>query len=173
MADSPRLIYWDSCVIIAYLNGDSNYDLKVLDAILDEVAESKGKIKIVSSIFGKVEVVFDATEKTTNTLSPDAEKKIDDFWRDDSVIEVVELHDGIVKAARTLIRESIPNGWRTLEKGDALHLATAMWVGVSEFHTYDLSHLARYESALGFKICAPYAQQPRLVDAPKENPRPS
>jgi predicted nucleic acid-binding protein len=172
MADAPQLIYWDSCVIIAYLNEDSNYDLKVLDAIVDEVGESNGKIKIVSSVFSKVEVVFDATEKTNNRLSPDAEKKIDDFWKDDSVLEVVEFHDGIVKLARTLIRESIPNGWRVLEKGDAIHLATAKWVGVSEFHTYDLSHLARYEQTIGFKICEPYTEQPRLVDAPKGKPRP-
>jgi predicted nucleic acid-binding protein len=170
MAEARRIIYWDSCVIIAYLNADTNYDLKVLDSILEDVSESRGKIKIATSIFSKVEVVFDATEKSNNRLDADAEKKIDDFWRDDSVIEVIEFHDGIARAARTLIRDSIPQGWKVLEKGDAIHLATAKWAEVFEFHTYNLKDFKRYETSIGFTICEPYVAQPRLVDAPRTPP---
>ena len=48
---------------------------------------------------------------------------------------------------------------------DAIHLATAKWLGVDEFHTYDTG-LHKYAANLGFKIIEPYTPQPRLFDEP-------
>ena len=48
-----------------------------------------------------------------------------------------------------------------LRANDAIHLATAKQMDVAEFHTYD-GQLSRYEEVLGFPICEPRSDQPRI-----------
>ena len=47
MPKDPKLIYWDSCVFLSYINGDVER-LGIIDALLLEVSESKGERKIVT-----------------------------------------------------------------------------------------------------------------------------
>jgi hypothetical protein len=136
MANAQQLMYWDSCVFLAYMNNEQDH-VPTIDAFLEGVAKSNGKKKIVTSILAKVEVAVAVTEKNTNRLSDDVEEKIDALWADSSVLELIELHDGIATEARTLIRRAVSRGW-SLKPADAIHLATAIQVGVFEFHTYDL-----------------------------------
>jgi hypothetical protein len=69
----------------------------------------------------------------------------------------------IAKQARAFIRQSIEMGVKTLKPYDAIHLATAEWAGVYEFHTYNLDDFGRVQPLVEFKICEPYAAQPRLI----------
>ena len=161
MDNAPQLIYWDSCVIISYFNNEPER-ITTIEAILEDVSQSGGKKKIVTSTVAKVEVAFVSAEKTELRLTDEAEKIIDDFWADDSVLELIEFHDDIAKLARGLIRDGIPRGWKTLRPMDAIHLATAKWIEASELHTYNLQDFERYQPQVGIKICEPYAIQPKL-----------
>jgi predicted nucleic acid-binding protein len=158
MPDS-RLFYWDANIFLSYLNGDSAR-LPTLDAILEDVSKSN-KDKIVTSVLSKVEVAWVASEKNVRALSQDEEDRIDALWNDPSVIELVDFNDEITHIARSLLRRSMARGWDGLKPNDAIHLATAEWVGATEMHTYD-SRLFRYNELIGLDIKVPIAVQPRL-----------
>ena len=161
MANRTQLIYWDSCVIIAYMNADPGR-LPTIEEILQKVARSNGQMKLVTFMIAKVEVAFVALEKDERTIDPAVEKRFDAFWDDDSVIELVELHDEIAKLARTLMRQTIASGRRTLKPFDAIHLATAKSIGVTEFQTYNIKDFEQLSAALGLTVCEPQIDQPAL-----------
>ena len=159
MPGNPQLIYWDSCVFLTYINADPTR-IDVLDVILHEIRVSNGAKKIVTSIIAKVEVAGSGMEGTTNRLSLDIEQKIDALWNDDSVIGLIELHDAIAMRARELMRKARAQAW-SLKPPDAIHLASAQWLGVEEFQTYD-ERLYKYSTLVGCTICEPYTSQPTL-----------
>jgi len=68
----------------------------------------------------------------------------------------------VATRARNLIREGVPRGWSGLRANDAIHLATAKQMDVAEFHTFD-GQLGRYQDVLGFPICEPRPDQPRIA----------
>ena len=155
-----HLYYWDANVVLYYLNDDPDRK-PILDAILEDISKSS-KDRIVTSVLSKVEVAWIATEKELRILSQDEESRIDAFWDDSSVIELVDLNDEITHLARSLLRESMARGWDRLRPNDAIHIATAEWVDAAEMHTYD-STLFRYKEFIGLDIKIPIAQQPRLL----------
>ncbi len=162
MAKPPQLLYWDSCVFTAYL-GKEPARIVVLESLVDEIQQSDGKKIIVSSELSKVEVAFAAYEKVNKQLDVNYEQLLDDFWADDSVVELIEFHAEIAKKARNLVRESIAMGIKTLKPYDAVHLATAQWIQVSEFQTYNLDHFKPFAGLVNFKICNPHVLQQKLI----------
>ena len=159
MPGKLSFVYWDSCVLLSYINADPGR-IDILEAFLDEIQKSNREKRIVTLILTKVEVAWTATEHTRQALSPIVEQTTDNLWNDESVIGFIELHEGIAIRARDLIRQSLTQGW-SLKPPDAIHLASAQWLGVEEFHTYD-DKLPRYGTMIGCKICPPYITQLRL-----------
>jgi hypothetical protein len=104
-----RLIYWDSCVFLSYINADPGR-IDTLDAILDEIHKSNGEMRIITSILTKIEVAGAAIEYATKILSSAVEQKIETLWNDESVIGLIELHDGIAMRARELMRQALTQG---------------------------------------------------------------
>ena len=145
--------------ILYYLNGDTE-KLPILESILENVSKSN-KDKIVTSVLSKVEVAWVASEKNKRALSQEEESRIDAFWDDSSIIELVDFNEEITHIARSLLRRSMAQGWDGLKTNDAIHLATAEWVGVSEMHTYD-TKLHRYDGFIGLDIKIPNVAQPKL-----------
>ncbi len=47
MPDEPRLIYWDSCIFLDYIEGSAHW-MPILDSLLDQ-ASATGEIVIVTS----------------------------------------------------------------------------------------------------------------------------
>ncbi len=163
MPDSPRIVYWDSCVFLSYVNGHPDR-IPVLDVLLDE--SSKGSVRLHTSTLAQVEVAFSATEQKREALDPQEEQRIDSLWADPEAVVSVEYHDGIGRLARSLMRHAIERGW-SLRPLDAIHLATAQWLcdtglEVNEFHTYD-ARLPKYAAIVAFPILEPRAVQPRMI----------
>ncbi|MFH2103091.1 MAG: PIN domain-containing protein [Chloroflexota bacterium] len=154
-----HLYYWDANLFMSYLNGDSDR-LPVIEAILDEI-EKGGKDKIVTSVLSKIEVAWVASEKVNRALSAEEEANIDSLWNDYSVIELVDFSDEVTHIARSILRRSMTRGWKP-KTMDAIHLATAEWVGATEMHTYD-SNLYKYGELIGIEVKAPIAMQPKLL----------
>ncbi|OQY97514.1 MAG: hypothetical protein B6D41_03405 [Chloroflexi bacterium UTCFX4] len=149
-------------MFIAYMTKEATR-ISTLESIVDDIENSDGKKKIVTSEMSQVEVAYTAYEKTTRQLDAAYEQMLDDFWADDSVVELVEFHEQIAKDARMLIRESIRMGIKIVKPLDAIHLATAKWIDASEFHTYNLHHFQPLQNLVKCKICEPYIAQPRLI----------
>lgn len=155
--DSPAL-YWESSVFLAYINGEPAR-LPIIDSLLHEIEQEESR-RIYTSTISRVEVAFAAVEAQSAVLDAQTLSDIDALWDDRSVVEVVELHDEITLTARGLMRDAVDCGW-SLKPLDAIHLATASWLDVAEFHTYD-HPLDKYENLVGFSILEPYALQGRL-----------
>ena len=122
----PRFIYWDANVFLSYLNSIPDR-IPVLEAILEAVESSKTD-RIVTSVISKVEVAWIAQEKLNRALDRDEEARIDDLWSNEAVIELIDFSDEIAHIARKLMREGMTRGWK-LRTNDAIHLASAQWVG--------------------------------------------
>lgn len=162
MPDEPQRIYWDANCFTSYINGGPER-LPVLLAILDRVQASKGQEQIVTSVMSKIEVAFSLEEQTRRQLNEEEEDRIGALWADTSVIALVEIHELIVDRARILIREAMTKRL-SLGAADAIHLASAMQVQASAFHTYDAKlHNPEYTRLTVLVIGLPRADQPRLL----------
>ena len=165
MAEDRRVIYWDACAFLSYIN-EYRDRMPVVEALLADSAGDNGAIKIYTSTLSRVEVAFAATEQVRRALDQHVEERIDHLWADPGAVVTVEFHDAIGTQARQLMRDSIARSW-SLRPNDAIHLATAQWlrdVGilVDEFHTYD-SSLHKYAALVDYRILEPYTSQPNLL----------
>ena len=166
MASGRRRIYWDSDVWLSYINAYPER-MPVLDALLNDSASTVGDIEIVTSTISQTEVAFALVEQNNSAPDISIEQKIDSLWGDTKAITLIEYHTVIAVEARSLIRMGLQYKW-SLKPLDAIHLATAKWFDVTEFHTYD-TRLTRYSSEVGFPILEPHvaggpaATQPPLI----------
>ena len=158
-SDLP-LVYWDANVPLAYINGEKDR----LPHIQGLLLESGTKIQLVTSILSVAEVAWAKIEQDGKLLDLDTESKINKLWEVGSPIEVVEFYELIAEDAKRLIRTGIPRGW-SLKPPDAIHLATADRLKVSEFHTYDDQKLEKFSelTRTKFPIKQPVAGQAVLL----------
>ena len=154
-----QYVYWDADVFISYLNNDKDR-IPVLEAILDAVESSRAD-KIVTSVVSKVEVAWVAQEKLSRILTIEEEKRIDEMWENDEIFEMVEFNNEIALMARKLMREGLSRNWK-LRTNDAIHLASAQWVGAIELQTYDMRDFEKFSQLAGIAIKEPHTIQPKL-----------
>lgn len=150
--------YVDSCVFLAYFNNQPGR-ADILEQLFDEITRDNER-KLVTSVLSIVEVANVAYEKERQKLDPDFEQKLEIFWSNTTLVEFVDIYEAVARSARTLMRRGIPLGY-SLRGADALHLASAQAVEVSEFLTYD-DKLKRYSEWMKFEIVEPSVHQPRL-----------
>jgi len=155
MADEIQRIYWDACVFLSYINGVQSR-VETIDELLNRARA--GDFEILTSSLSHAEVAFAEIEKSQGKLDAQIEKKIDEFWRPGSPIMTVEFYDLIGVEARALMRQGIAQGWGSLRAGDAMHLATAQRMKVSEMHTYD-DRLLKWDGHVAFPIREPFVAQ--------------
>ena len=161
MAETPLNLYWDSCLFLAYVNEEPER-VQVVSDVLEESAVDT--VKIFTSDISRVEVAFSITERDAQVLDPYTETQIDGLW-DDNIVTMVDFHVGIAMLARSLARQAVLKGW-SMKPYDAIHLATAQWLSengihIDGFHTFD-DKLKKFSAIMGFNICAPYTQAPRM-----------
>lgn len=158
MPDDPPRIYWDSCVLLSYINA--------IPARLPTIEEllrlsRAGEVELISSVLSQVEVAFAASEKRGQALDPEVEEQIIELWAPGSPITPVEFFELIADRARGLMRQAITQGWGSLKPADAIHLATAQQLEVDEFHTYD-GDLHKWDGHAGFPVRGPQTVQGQL-----------
>lgn len=170
MPSRPRLIYWDTSVVLAYLNVEESHH-GVLDEVLRDIRVSQGSRLLVTSTYAIVETVRIRAEFQDQALRDSAEELMDFFWNDRSIIRLVELHVGIARRARRLQRQITDAGGK-LTPSDATHLATASWLEVSEMQSYDRDHL-RLDGTMAFRIREPHVPYGTLFEGtPRDDPPP-
>lgn len=159
MPSEVNRIYWDACVFLSYINEYAER-LSVIDALLARSESNDDPTEIVTSTVSIVEVAFALSEKASSSLNEEVETKIDQLWSDRSAVKLVEFHEGIAIEARGLMRTALTQDW-SLKPADAIHLATAKHLAVTEFHTYSRD-LVKYKAMTGYSICEPYTPQGSL-----------
>ena len=161
----PDRVYWDACVFLSYINGEQER-LPVIDALLEE--SRSGKIEIITSTVSLAEVAFAEEERSNGALDPKIELAIDKIFSDREVVKLVEFHELVASKARIRMRQAITNRW-SLKPMDAIHLATAVRLEATQFHTYDET-LLKYQESGGFTISDPVTLQLRLPEPPTTLP---
>lgn len=154
MPSRRRTIYWDSNCWLSLINAVPER-VHILKSLLSDSKNALGDISLVTSAIAKVEVAFAQSEYQGNQIDRDVEAAIDALWADRPAVTLIEFHDRIALEARELIRSGLHRKWR-LKPMDAIHLATAKWLDVDEFHTYDKGLIKEGLSThLGFSIGNP------------------
>lgn len=136
------LLYWDSCVFLAWIQEEGPPFRKVEDMDgLQRVARlvGKGEMKLCTSVLTHVEILACKMDDT-------AKKRYENVFLRPEVIEIgvdspiallaSELRDFYIAAKDRLPIEQRKNAL-TLSTPDAIHLATAIHYGAEEFHTFD------------------------------------
>lgn len=122
MASDRR--YWDSNAFLGWLNDEKD---KASDCEGVLAAAEEGKIEIVTSALTLTEVIKKKGEKP---IPRESEQKIRDFFEQPWII-VRDVDRFVAERARDLI-------WTHGLKGaDAIHLATALRLGLTIMDTYD------------------------------------
>lgn len=152
-ADAPHRIYWDTCVIISYLEATPDR-IGEIESILQE--QRDGKFEIVTSLVTRAEVVYIADMDADDSLA-----LVDGIWTPDSPITPVEVFDKIVTdAQRLILRQKETEGLPKLSPIDAIHIASAAQYA-SRLDTYD-EDLHSFSNIAGIPIGYPVAAEPQL-----------
>src|SRR5680860_402336 len=133
MPDSRALIYWDTCVVLDYLRGNTP-NATLPKEIARQSQEPSGNIRLVTSVLTITEVAFIRNDDGLPQLTNEQLKIIDDFWNYPSGIVLIEFHQLIARQAREFIRDAQRES-RSLKPADAVHLASALSVNARELHT--------------------------------------
>jgi predicted nucleic acid-binding protein len=155
MPEEPRRVYWDSNVVLSYLNGEPDR-VPIIEELFKQARAEE--IELLTSSVSRVEIAFVQSEKDSSELDREAEEAIDAFWSPGSPIKTVEFYDLIAEDAKALIRRGIDQGWGSLKPMDAIHVATAQRMEVSEMHSYD-AQVKKWSEHLGFPITDPETAQ--------------
>jgi predicted nucleic acid-binding protein len=158
MLSRGQTAYWDANVFLSYINGEPSR-LPTIDTLLQQ--SSNGDFTVVTSTISLTEVAFAEMEKLGGALDEAVEQRIDALFADRSVVSLIEFHEGVARDARRLMRRAMVQGL-SLKPPDAIHLASALRLGVDMLHTYD-RRMHGYGNIVGFPIAEPATATPTLL----------
>jgi predicted nucleic acid-binding protein len=119
-----ELRYWDSCCCLTWLNEDEDFEL--CKGTLDEA--SRGNIQIRTSTFTPIEVLY---LKTKGEIDKEKSKRvIEEFFNRSFIIPIV-VDVPIADLAREVFLDY------GIDHKDAIHIASAIYDGISIFNTFD------------------------------------
>jgi len=158
--DKPK-IYWDTCVFISWITNFPREAAEIagMEYIVRGVDNSK--IILITSVVTWIETLDGA-------MREESKNKFTEMLKRPNIIEV-EVHRDIARLAHE-IRNHYKGKGKITSVADSIHLATAIWAEVNEFHTFDgcgakkpgLLALNGDEILRGLKISTPRALQPTL-----------
>lgn len=159
MPAKSRRVYFDACVILAYV-GNEEGRADVVQALLDEAR--RGDLEILTSVVSIAEVAFGAHERDAG-LTPDGEAAIDEMWTPKSPITLVDISEALARGARSIIRDARANQAGGVRSVDALHLASARLHACDAVFTYeDAGQRGRWQQLCGIEVTEPVTNTPQL-----------
>ena len=128
--EKRRVVYWDSCVFLAWIKEETLWGQDVMDGMAQVVEQSaKNQAIIITSVLTKTEVL-------ESQLTEEQRKKFNAVFGHRNVV-LLDLDQRISdEAARIRGYYKKPHS-RTMSVPDSIHLATALHYNAHEFHTLD------------------------------------
>ena len=135
-------IYWDSCIFLAWIQGEGPPkrklgDMEGIESIVKLL--SRGELLIITSVVTHAEVL-------ASKMGAKAKKLYEDIFQRSDVSEIAvdhqiallasEIRDFYINAKDKLPADQRRNAM-TVDTPDALHLATAILYEADEFQTFD------------------------------------
>lgn len=155
MASPLYLVYWDANCLLRLVNKHPE-SWQLLESIVRRSQDKDDPLRIVTSTLSTTEVAYAADEQLADAaLKGQSVKRvlddaglaiIDAFWNPGGPIELADYTATVGRKAREVLRRT--NG--RVRGFDAVHVATAIVIGVSEMHTYD-------QHILGASLTAPFS----------------
>lgn len=139
MPNNPKLLYWDSCIFLAWLKDEDRPEGEMagLGSIAREV--EKKKFSVITSVITIAEIL---TGRSGEEVVAEFRKL---FQR--SNFQMVNVDERIAAKASEIrnhyVEKAKSEEGPSIRFADSLHLATAITSGVSRFHTFDGSHEKR------------------------------
>lgn len=160
---TKKAVYWDSCIFYEWLGKESvpREKSEGVNEIL--AANQKGENIIITSVITHLEVL---PRKLADKGASDEQDYLALFDADH--FHEIELNANIVLRAREIrdyyYSPLVPDGgYKMMDLGDCIHLATASIYGVAEFHTRDSDRkgakvplLKLYEISDNPRLCGKY-----------------
>ena len=133
MPNKPRLLYWDSCIFLAWLK-DENRAEGEMSGLMSVVREiEKKKFSVITS-------VITITEVLPVSSGPEVITKFKELFQR-SNFQMINVDERIASKASEIrnhyVTESKQGKRQSLGFADILHLATAINIEASIFHTFD------------------------------------
>lgn len=163
MATGKKIIAWDSCIFIAWLQ-DEKRDFGVMEGIEETVRKiGGGEVILITSQVTNMEVL-------ESRLSPDARKKWKEIFNRRNC-QIMDVNPRVGEKA-SFIRDHYDQKEIKLSVPDSIQLATAIIFNAEEFHTFDGSGKKKNGDLIPLngnvaghklKICVPYAKQGSLL----------
>lgn len=172
MATGRLLYYWDTAPLIAWITDEKRADPLEM-AGLAEVVEmvDRGRAILMTSVLWRAEVL-------DLHLTPMQRRRLDATFDGQSVLElqidsrIMDLASQIRSFHRNSKKKDIA---KNIKVPDAIHLASAIHYGATEFHTFDGVRAGKNAAGLltldgnvaGYRlrICSPRGTQLRIEDA--------
>lgn len=160
-----KLYYWDTCLFLAWINDETRKSGE-MDGVREVVERAvRREVKLMTSVLTAVEVLSSKLPVGFETLFSGFMKRVDRVNVDSKVAALAhDLRDYYSSRPTEF-------GGKTLSVPDAMHLATAIFYRVDEFHTFDekgsskslgLIPLSENVGGNRLKICKPETQSPQL-----------
>jgi hypothetical protein len=118
------LVYWDSVAFLGMLNGEAD-KIQICDDVWD--AGRNGKLLIVTSTLSSAEVIY---VKGAKKLDPAKRSMVSNFFKAYHLSQR-PLTRSIAELARDVVWDC------NIQPKDAIHIATAAFYKVRDFHTFD------------------------------------
>jgi predicted nucleic acid-binding protein len=156
--DQTKVIYWDSCVYIAWLRDEQSHGKAPMDAIAQVLKENfERKVTIISSTITLIEVLASKMDEEKERLFRKSFRTRDHIAYDVDIaiaLKARELRD------RLLNQES-----GKLATPDAIHIATALIYKARALFTFDSRILVLNKDPRvgGLEISQPVVDQPELI----------
>lgn len=152
---SLDVYYWDACLFYEHCKADQPdpYKAQALEELLEQNRERRNRI--CTSVITHAEVV-------PAKLGGDLEQKYWDCFGSTFFFDIEADRSTILLARK--IRDYYfkpqddPAGYRLMSTGDAVHLATAILAGVTEFHTRDGKRKGGNVPLIGLDTTSPGGQ---------------
>ena len=130
MGSGNNIIYWDSAVFIAYFAQEvtrTKEELAGIDQVVD--AFDKGKCVLVTSMLSKAELL-------PARLGAENYVRLSELWKRKQ-FQAVEVTEAIIDLANEIRGFYALQNQKPPATPDAIHLATAIKIGVDVFQTFD------------------------------------
>lgn len=131
MPAKPKVIYWDACVILAWIKNERRQPGQMEGLIKAAKLIYASKATLITSVITHVEI-FEAA------LTEEQKKKYRDLFRRHNCLPQ-SVTGRIAERASRMRYESLEPGQngRRLSTQDAIHIATALAYNADELHTFD------------------------------------